>query len=131
MHLTRQQIDEMIEHARTDYPNEACGVLAGHEGRVTRVYRGTNVDTNPELRYHLDPERQLGILRDIEHNGWKLLAIYHTHPQSPAYPSQIDVQMAYYPDAVSIIISLMESPPEIRAFRIVNDTIIEEQLEIT
>jgi [CysO sulfur-carrier protein]-S-L-cysteine hydrolase len=73
----------------------------------------------------------LNILRDIEDKGWQLIAIYHSHPANEAYPSRTDVSLAYYPDAVYIIVSLAgEDPPPVRAFRIVDGNIREIGLVI-
>ena len=131
LRMTRKQLDELIEHARAEAPNEACGILAGQGELVTKVYRGTNVDANPEVRYYLDPVQQLETFRDVEGNGWEVVGIYHSHPQSPAFPSGIDLDLAYYPDVAYVIVSLAPGCPEVRAFRITGGEVIEEQLVIT
>lgn len=126
--ISRQQLDDLVEHARAEAPNEACGILAGQGGRVIRVYRGTNIDANPGVRYYLDPVQQLDTFRDVECNGWEVVGIYHSHPESPAYPSGVDLDLAYYPDVAYVIVSLAQGCPEVRAFRIVDGKIDEEQL---
>jgi proteasome lid subunit RPN8/RPN11 len=123
---------EMLEHAQQEYPNECCGLLAGRGGRVVRLYRGANVDLSP-YTYRLDPLDQLRIFREIDAEGLELLGIYHSHTQSPAYPSRTDVAKAYYPDAVYVIVSVDNGAssgghPVVRAFRIRDDAIIEEDL---
>jgi proteasome lid subunit RPN8/RPN11 len=121
----------MIRHARREYPNEACGLLAGRDGRVEKVYRMTNADHSP-VTYRLDPEEQFRVLMEIEEKGWELLAIYHSHSHSPAYPSATDLELAFYPDSLYLIISLADrARPTIRAFRIVEEMIEEERVEIT
>ena len=139
LYLTNEQAQEMIRHARREYPNEACGLLAGkacpeqgrRDGRVEKVYQMTNADHSP-VTYRLDPEEQVRAFTDIEEKGWELLAIYHSHSHSPAYPSATDLEFAFYPDALYLIISLADrGRPIIRAFRIVEGVIEEERVEIT
>ena len=111
-------LDKIIEHARREYPLECCGILAGKKGKITRVYSLENIEKSP-FSYRLEPEEQLGVFRAIEEDGLELSAIYHSHPHSPPYPSQRDVDLAFYPDSLILIISLMDRQvPEICAFQI-------------
>ena len=131
LHITEEQIEEMIRHARREYPSEACGLLAGKDGRVEKVYQMTNAD-HSQVTYRLDPEEQYHAFMEIEEEGWELLAIYHSHSHSPAYPSATDLELAFYPDSLYLIISLAYgAKPTIRAFRIVEGMIGEERVEIT
>lgn len=124
-------IDEIIAHSLEGRPNEVCGLIAGHDGYPVKLYRATNSDPNPRVRYNVDPLELLNILREIDSKGWQLLAIYHSHPANEAYPSRTDVNLAYYPDAVYIIASLAgEQEPRVRAFRIVNKEITEIELVV-
>jgi proteasome lid subunit RPN8/RPN11 len=128
--LTRAQVDEMIAHAHADYPNECCGLLAGRGQRVEYVFRGRNVDQSP-YTYRLDPQEQLHFFKDVDARGMDLVAIYHSHTQSPAYPSRTDVAKAVYPDAAYLIVSLEDSQaPVVRAFRVRDGVIAEEELAI-
>jgi proteasome lid subunit RPN8/RPN11 len=122
----------MVEHARDEYPNECCGLLAGQGSQVTRLFRGQNVDGSP-FTYRMDPQEQLRLFKEIDEAGLELLGIYHSHIQSPAYPSRTDIAKAYYPDAMYVIVSLQPAPgsgpgPEIRAFRIRDGLVTEEEL---
>jgi len=124
----------MVEHARQEFPNECCGLLAGRGSRMERLFRGQNVDRSP-FTYRLDPQEQLHFFREIDAEGLELLGIYHSHTQSPAAPSRTDVAKAFYPDAAYVIVSLRDpSAPrdtaEIRAFRIRDGIIIEEELVV-
>jgi proteasome lid subunit RPN8/RPN11 len=131
LHLTEDQVKEMIRHAQREYPNEACGLLAGRDSRVEKVYQMTNAEHSP-VTYRLDPEEQFRAFMEIEEAGWELVAIYHSHSHSPAYPSATDLELAFYPDSLHLIISLADrDQPTIRAFRIVEGTIEEERVEIT
>ncbi|MFB0546080.1 MAG: Mov34/MPN/PAD-1 family protein [Anaerolineae bacterium] len=126
--LDKRQVEEMIAHARAKAPQEACGVLAGPEGRVERVYRTTNVERSG-VRYRLDPQEQYEILIELEQRGWELVGIYHSHPASEAYPSATDLEWAFYPDSLYFIVSLAdEERPVIRAFRIVEGEVREEEI---
>ncbi len=139
LHLTNEQAEEMIRHARREYPNEACGLLAGkacpeqgrRDGRVEKVYQMTNTEHSP-VTYRLDPEEQYRAFIEIEEEGWELLAIYHSHSHSPAYPSATDLELAFYPDSLYLIISLADrARPIICAFRIVEGVVEEEKVKIT
>ena len=105
--LTPEQVAEIVAHARAEYPHEACGLLGGRDGRVEKVYPLPNAEHSP-VRYLADPEAQYQAMMEIEERGWEIVAIYHSHPDSPAYPSATDLEMAYYPDSICLIISLID-----------------------
>jgi proteasome lid subunit RPN8/RPN11 len=124
-------VDVMIDQARREFPNEACGLLAVKDSVVTEIYPIRNSDASP-VHYNMDPQEQLRAMLDMEDHGWELGAIYHSHTHTRAYPSQTDVGLAFYPDAAYIIVSLAQmTAPEVRAFRIVEGKISEEPLETT
>jgi [CysO sulfur-carrier protein]-S-L-cysteine hydrolase len=130
MRITTALIDELVQHARDDLPNECCGILATGDGSAVKVFRATNAEASP-VRYSLDPREQYQITMEIEDQGWELGAIYHSHTRSEAYPSQTDVNLAFYPDALYVIISLRNpDDPEIRAFRIADERIEEVGLTV-
>lgn len=128
--LEKQFADEMVEHAKVESPNEACGLLAGKDGRIVKLYRCQSSEKSP-YRYAIDPEEQLRAMREMEERHWDLFGIYHSHTFTPAYPSMTDVQLAFYPDALYFIISLMDPErPTIRAFRIKDGKVTEEELRV-
>ena len=110
--------DEIVAHARSEAPKEACGLVAGQDGRLTRVIRCANAHPAPVTRYAIDPREQLRAFRDMEAKGEELLAIYHSHPITQAYPSPTDRAEAHYPDAYYVLVSLRDVAPEVRAFRV-------------
>lgn len=110
--------DEIVAHARAEAPKEACGLLAGRDGRPTRIIRCANVHPSPVTRYSIDPHEQLRAFRDMEANGEELLGIYHSHPVTQPYPSPTDRAEAHYPDAFYVLVSLRDATPELRAFRV-------------
>ena len=130
LYLKKQHLAEMIAHAQKEAPLEACGILAGKEDRVAKLYRARNADRSP-MSYRLEPEEQYRIFTDIEEKGWDILGIYHSHPTSPAVPSGIDLKQAYYPEAVYFVVSLADpTQPHVRAFKIVEGEITEEEISV-
>jgi len=129
--IPQKLYDEILQHARDEVPNECCGIVASSDGAAIRVFRATNAEASP-VRYGLDPQEQYRIMMEIEERGWTLGAIYHSHTRSPAYPSQTDVNLAFYPDALYLIVSLQNPErPDLRAFTIVDRKIDEVELSIT
>jgi proteasome lid subunit RPN8/RPN11 len=123
--LTADQVVRIIDHVRCEQPNEACGLLGGREGRVEEVYRLVNTEQSP-VRYLAEPQGQLDAMLEMEGRSREIVAIYHSHLDAPAYPSPIDVEMAHYPDTITLIVSLAdEENPVLGAFRI-RDGRIEE-----
>jgi len=117
MRIARGLIDEMVAHAREDLPNECCGMVGGSEGKATSVIRVENSAASP-LRFEMDPQGQYDALKAIEDGGAELLAIYHSHTKSAAYPSQTDVNQAVnWPDAIYVIVSLEDQDsPDVKAY---------------
>lgn len=127
--LTREQVAQIIDHARGARPEEACGLLGGLEGRVHRVYPLPNTEKSP-VRYLAEPQAQVDAMLDIEERDNELVGIYHSHIDAPAYPSPTDVAMAAYPEAVHVIVSLTDgNPPVLGAFHIRDGDIEEVTLE--
>ena len=130
-HLPRRFAEEIIAHAREEAPNECCGIVAGPPGRVEAVYRTTNTLASP-TRYSIDPQEILRITREAEERGWELLAFYHSHTHSPAYPSATDIQLAFWPDSLYLIVSLADpGRPVIRGFYLRDGQVAEEEVAIT
>lgn len=118
---------QMIDHAQADYPKEACGIIGGPPGIAEKLYRLTNVDPDPVMRYNADPKELKHVTDDIyDKDDWDVVAIYHSHTHSPAFPSPTDVERAFYPEASYVLVSLMDrSQPDLRAFRIIDGKITE------
>lgn len=120
---------EIVTHARAEYPKEACGIIAGPGGAPVKLYRLTNDDPDPVVRYNADPRELKRVHDDIYDNDWDVICIYHSHTHSPAFPSPTDVERAFYPEAVYALVSLADREhPVLRAFRIVDGNI--EELEV-
>lgn len=130
MRINQSLIHEIVAHAREDMPNECCGMVGGMDGRARTVYRAENAEASP-LRYSIDPQEQFRLMKEIEEAGEELVGIYHSHTKSAAYPSQTDVNLAGWPDAVYLIASLANSDaPAVKGFWIRNGEITDAEIVI-
>ena len=123
-------IDAIIAHAQRDFPLEACGILGGTEGVVSEHYPMTNTDRSNE-HFTMEPKEQFAVVKDLRAKGKEMLVIYHSHPESPARPSQEDIRLALTPDVVHLIVSLAGENPDARAFRIDGGVVTPEPLTIS
>jgi proteasome lid subunit RPN8/RPN11 len=131
LEIPEELLKRIIEHARQEYPLESCGILAGKDGRITNFYPMVNTEKSSSS-YLMEPEEQLRVFLEMEKGGLELSAIYHSHPHTAAYPSQRDVDYAFYPDSLILIISLMEKEvPRIEAFQIEKRKIERKGIRIT
>jgi [CysO sulfur-carrier protein]-S-L-cysteine hydrolase len=132
MKISRALIDEMVEHAREDLPNECCGMIGGRDGAATSVVRVENAAASP-LRYEMAPQGQFDALKRIEDAGDELIGIYHSHTRSAAYPSQTDVNEArMWPEQVYVIVSLEhEGSPQVKAYDLADLKIADVSLDVS
>ena len=122
---------EIVEHGLREFPNEACGLLAGKEGRPLKVITMRNLDSSP-ASYRLDPKEQLRVFDEMDEGGLDLFGIYHSHTHSEAYPSETDRRQAFYPESAYLILSLSDRDnPVLRAFRILDGEVEEEELSVS
>ena len=120
----------IVEHAKREQPLECCGILAGKERTVEKAFELTNTEKSP-IRFLMSPQEQLGVFEELEKESLEIIAIYHSHPHSISFPSETDVKMAFYPEVLSIIISLEERDnPVVKSFRIEKETILPEEMEV-
>jgi proteasome lid subunit RPN8/RPN11 len=131
----------LVAHARAESPNEACGLIAGtaavaDDGVATRWLPARNRAASP-LRYELHPDDLVRAVLELDDAGESIWAIVHSHVRSPARPSPTDVSLAFYPDALYVLVSL--SPAEadpatgaesVRAWRIVDGRVHEVALDV-
>jgi proteasome lid subunit RPN8/RPN11 len=128
--LDRAFYQEIVAQALAEFPNEACGLIAGKEERPAKVFRMKNADVSP-VTYRLDPKEQLQVFNEMDERGWDLYAIYHSHTHSEAYPSETDRRQAFYPDSRYLILSLADREnPVIRGFRILDGAVTEEEVTV-
>jgi [CysO sulfur-carrier protein]-S-L-cysteine hydrolase len=119
----------LIEHARRESPLECCGILGGKGETVQRVFELQNVEKSP-VRYLMSPQEQLKVFKELERESIEMMAIYHSHPHSIPFPSETDVKMAFYPEVISIIISLKEKNPAVKAFQVCEEAIYPQPIEV-
>jgi len=121
--------DQMLEHARQESPAECCGLLAGSQEVVTKIFRTPNALAS-RSEYFIAPQELVAALRSMRERGLKHLGIYHSHPHSENVPSSRDIDRAYYPSCAYFIISL-EAPAAraLRAFKIHAGNVIELEVE--
>lgn len=130
LYLSKEQVAELIEHSKREFPNEACGILAGKDQKIEKIYQMTNTDKS-RVTYFMAPEEQLKVVKEIRNLGLEMVGIYHSHTESPAYPSAYDVKLAFYPEASYVIVSLQDKvEPKIRLFKIVEGEIKEEKIMV-
>jgi proteasome lid subunit RPN8/RPN11 len=119
--------DEIVAHARAGLPNEACGILAGVDGRVERFFPAESDEPSPYY-YRIESRDQIRIMNEIDEAGLDLVGIYHSHTSSPAFPSRTDAEQAFWPDAVYVIVSLANPEADVRGYRIRDMEVTEEEL---
>lgn len=123
-HITPKHWQEMLVDVNHRAPQEACGLLAGIGQTTLAVFPISNTLKSP-VRFRMEPSEQLQALNRIDENNWQLLAIYHSHPKGPAYPSPTDIAESFYPDAVNLIWSPGDENWQCRAF-IIRDQQVHE-----
>jgi proteasome lid subunit RPN8/RPN11 len=130
MKISQGLVDEMIVHALENRPNECCGMVGGRDGVATKVVPVLNSAASP-LRYEMDSQGQFDALKEIEADG-ELLAIYHSHTKSAAYPSQTDVNQAQnWPEPIYVILSLVdEQSPDVKGFHLADLKIADAELVV-
>ncbi len=127
--LAASDVEGIIRHAREHVPIEACGYLGEKDGVVQRVIRLKNVDASPE-HFSLDPKEQFSALRQMRSEGYSLRAVYHSHPASPARPSQEDIRLAFDPQISYVILSLAGPEPDVKSFRIQAGIVEREEIRV-
>lgn len=130
LRIPRSIYEGMVEHAKKEWPLECCGILGGSEETVKKDFELSNIEKSA-TRYVVSPEEQLRVFEELEEESMELIAIYHSHPHTIPFPSEWDVEMAFYPGVTSIIISLKERDnPMVKAFRIAKEDILLEEIEV-
>jgi proteasome lid subunit RPN8/RPN11 len=129
MRIPREMYEQMIEHAREEAPNECCGMIATRDGQAINLYRATNAAASP-LRYEIDGAEQYRIQMQIYDSDLELGAIYHSHTRTEPAPSQTDINLAFYTDALYVIVGLAAGEPDVRAFTIRDGQVAQAELVV-
>ena len=119
----------VLAHGRAGFPQETCGILGGSEGVVSEFYPMTNTDQSRE-HFMMEPKEQFAVARDLRAKGKTMLAVYHSHPDTPARPSAEDIRLARTPGVATVILSLAGPEPVLKSFRIFDGASTSEPIEI-
>lgn len=130
LNISQHVLDLITIHARQGLPHEVCGYLAEKDGRISAHYELTNIDAAAD-HFSMSPEEQFAAVKDMRQKGLTLKAVYHSHPETPARPSEEDIKLAYDPEISYVIISLAESNPAVKSFRIQQTEVTAEQIKIS
>jgi [CysO sulfur-carrier protein]-S-L-cysteine hydrolase len=127
--IRRQKYDELIAHARSEAPNESCGLLGAVDGEAVDFYPARNAFESP-MRFEIDPKDLFRINGEIEERGQEMV-LFHSHPKTEAYPSQTDINRAeWLPGVLWLICSLADPEPVVRAFEIEAGAVEEVELVV-
>ncbi|MDT8446735.1 MAG: M67 family metallopeptidase [bacterium] len=129
MKIKRSVWAAIIAQAQRELPNEACGYLAEADGVVSAHYELVNTDASNE-HFSMDPKEQFAAVKDMRAKGLKQAAVYHSHPETPARPSEEDKRLAYDPNISYVIVSLAAEQPDVKSFRIRGQEVEPELIEI-
>lgn len=129
LYLSQELVTALLCHAQAVFPLEACGYLAGRDAVGQRVYPLSNMEQASD-RFRLDPAEQFRAVRDMRQEGLELLAVYHSHPQAPAWPSAEDIRWAHDPSLSYLILAPKDSLHPLRSFVLQQGILQEEQLHI-
>jgi proteasome lid subunit RPN8/RPN11 len=128
--IARSVQEQIFAQLIKERPYEGCGLLAGRQDRIERAYP-THNKAQSAVKYEIDPKELLRVFREIDDADLELVAIYHSHTHSQAYPSPTDIRFAHYPDAYYMIVTLMDiRGPAMRAFKILDGGVTEYPVEV-
>ena len=137
LQISQGLVANLLAHAHSDHPDEACGVIAGPAGsdRPTRFIPMVNAARSPTF-YEFDSADLLKLYRELDSNDEDPIVIYHSHTSTEAYPSRTDIAYASEPFAHYVLVSTRETgtedgPYELRSFRIVDGEVTEEEIVVT
>ena len=122
-------LDQMVEHARREAPNECVGVIGVRDGEPRLLLEAENARRSP-LAYEIGPQELFRVHDRLDEDDLEVGAIYHSHTRTDPVPSQTDISLAKYPDATYIIVGLAGPDPDVRAFRIVDGEVSQTELEV-
>jgi proteasome lid subunit RPN8/RPN11 len=127
--IPREMLDRMVEHARREAPNECVGVLGTRDGEPQLLVEAENARRSP-LAYEIAPQELLRVHDRLDEDDLEVGAIYHSHTRTEPVPSQTDINLAFYPEALYIIVGLADAEPDVRAYRIVDGEVTSAELEV-
>jgi proteasome lid subunit RPN8/RPN11 len=132
LELPQDMYNAMIDHARRDHPDEACGVITGVAGRPARFLEMDNAARSPTF-YEFDSAALLALYREMDDRDEEPYVIYHSHTATEAYPSRTDIAYASEPGAHYVLVSTREefgTTAEVRSYRIIDGVVTEEEIQL-
>lgn len=129
LQIPKHIVNNLFDHAENGLPEEVCGYLAGRGREVTKQFRLTNIDHSNE-HFSFDPAEQFQVVREARKEGLEILANYHSHPVTPARPSEEDIRLAFDPNISYVIVSLAAEIPVVKSFRIKNGEVEMEEIQV-
>ena len=131
MRIDAALLERIVAHARRDFPNECCGMVAMLDGRAVAIHEATNVAASP-LRFEVEGREILGAQDAFEDEGAELGAIYHSHTRSEPYPSQTDINFAKgWPGVEWLIVGVRrDGDPTVRSYRIDDGVVTEVEVDV-
>jgi len=122
--------ERMVAQAKALAPIEACGILAGKDNKAEKLFEMTNADNRSD-HFMMEPKEQFTVVKNIRSADLEMLAIYHSHPETPARPSAEDIRLALTPDVIYVIVSLQgANAPAVKGFFIEDGTITEVPVKV-
>lgn len=128
LRIKSEIIEAIVEHSKGALPHESCGYLAEKNGTIVRHYELTNLDQSDE-HFSMDPKEQFAAIKDMRSRGLKQAAVYHSHPETPARPSEEDIRLAFDPEISYVIVSLADNACTVKSFKIRAGEVNLEEIE--
>lgn len=129
MEIAQEVYLQLIREAKAAIPLECCGYLAGRQGKIVKAFPMENIDKS-RVHYSFDPQEQFRTVKEIRKANLTVIGVYHSHPETPARPSEEDIRLAYDPEVSHVIISLAKEKEDLRSFKIRNGVVEPEELEL-
>ena len=130
MRIAPQLLEQIVDHARREHPNECCGFVAARDDVAVAVHPATNVAASP-LRFEVDGPEVARLMYAIDDAGESIGAIYHSHTRSAPYPSQTDVNFSHgWPGVEWLIVGLADGGPEVRSYLIDDGVVTEVPVDV-
>jgi proteasome lid subunit RPN8/RPN11 len=129
MRIARALYDEIVAHALADAPDECCGIVSSRDGEAVAVFPMENT-AHTWMRYEMDTMELYRVITGIEEAELDVGIIYHSHTRTDPYPSQTDINLAFYPDSLYVIVGTATQQPVVRAFNIRDGRVEETALNV-
>ena len=129
LNIRQTVVDAVVAHARRNAPNEACGYLGMQNDVIVKFFPMANADASPE-HFSFYPGEQFAVVKAIRNEGLSAAAVVHSHPATPARMSEEDIRLARDPNIRYVIVSLAQSEPIVKAFKVTDSIVTPEEIEV-